>query len=102
MSARPNYARFPGMGDLPGDSSNPNSPDYVERESILDCPNETGTWLAEHMAEPIQTRAIEIIGDFLGGPRDNYAHRKMAREFAELSCLCEAAIRAFEAKGDDA
>ena len=30
MSARPNYARFPGMGDLPGDSTNPNSPDYVD------------------------------------------------------------------------
>lgn len=23
-----NYARMPGTGDLPGDSSNPNSPDY--------------------------------------------------------------------------
>ena len=29
MSALP-YHRFPGMGDLPGDSRNPNSPDYVE------------------------------------------------------------------------
>lgn len=27
MSAN-SYARFPGMGDLPGDSSHPNSPDY--------------------------------------------------------------------------
>jgi len=25
-----NYARFPGPGDLPGDSRSPNSPDYVE------------------------------------------------------------------------
>lgn len=25
-----NYARMPGPGDLPGDSRNPNSPDYVE------------------------------------------------------------------------
>ena len=24
------YSRFPGTGDLPGDSRNPNSPDYVE------------------------------------------------------------------------
>ena len=30
MSAQPNFNRFPGMGDLPGDSLNPNSPDYVE------------------------------------------------------------------------
>ena len=28
MSALPNFNRFPGMGDLSGDSSNPNSPDY--------------------------------------------------------------------------
>lgn len=28
MSAVPNYARMPGFGDLPGDDSNPNSPDY--------------------------------------------------------------------------
>jgi len=30
MSALPNYNRMPGPGDLPGDSKNPNSPDYVE------------------------------------------------------------------------
>ena len=29
MSALP-FHRFPGPGDLPGDSRNPNSPDYVE------------------------------------------------------------------------
>lgn len=30
MAAYPNHSRFPGSGDLPGDSSHPNSPDYVE------------------------------------------------------------------------
>ena len=30
MSARPDYSRMPGFGDLPGDSTHPNSPDYVE------------------------------------------------------------------------
>ena len=30
MAAQPNYSRFPGPGDLPGDNTNPNSPDYVE------------------------------------------------------------------------
>ena len=30
MSARPDYSRMPGFGGLPGDSSHPNSPDYVE------------------------------------------------------------------------
>ena len=30
MNARPDYSRMPGFGDLPGDSSNPTSPDYVE------------------------------------------------------------------------
>lgn len=30
MNARPDYSRMPGPGDLPGDSSNPNSPSYVE------------------------------------------------------------------------
>ena len=29
MSALP-FNRYPGAGDLPGDSRNPNSPDYVE------------------------------------------------------------------------
>ena len=102
MNSCPNFARYPGMGDLPGDSTNPNSPDYVERESILDCPNETGTWLAENMAEPIQTRAIEIIGDFLAGPRDQFANARLLREVMDLAAKCEDAIRAFEAKGDDA
>lgn len=73
-----------------------------EPTSILDCPNETGTWLAENMAEPIQTRAIEIIGDFLAGPPDLYAVRKMQGEFSELAKKCENAILDFEAKGDDA
>lgn len=30
MNARPDYSRMPGPGDLPGDNTNPNSPDYVE------------------------------------------------------------------------
>ncbi len=30
MNSRPDYSRMPGPGDLPGDSTNPNSPDYVE------------------------------------------------------------------------
>lgn len=30
MNAQPNYQRMPGPGDLPGDNTNPNSPDYVE------------------------------------------------------------------------
>jgi hypothetical protein len=30
VTARPDYSRMPGFGDLPGDASNPNSPDYVE------------------------------------------------------------------------
>lgn len=29
MNARPDYSRMPGPGDLPGDNTNPNSPDYV-------------------------------------------------------------------------
>ena len=73
-----------------------------EAGSILDCPNETGTWLAENMAEPIQTRAIEIIGDFLAGPQDGFAVRGLQREFSELIRKCENAILDFEAKGDDA
>jgi hypothetical protein len=60
--------------------------------SILDCPNETGTWLAENMAEPIQTRAIEIIGDFLAGPRDQYANTRLLREVMQLAGVCEDAI----------
>jgi hypothetical protein len=30
VNARPDYSRMPGPGDLPGDNTNPNSPDYVE------------------------------------------------------------------------
>lgn len=29
MTADQNYHRMPGMGDLPGDASHPNSPDHV-------------------------------------------------------------------------
>lgn len=37
MSAN-SYARFPGMGDLPGDSSHPNSPDCdTSREEWIDA-----------------------------------------------------------------
>lgn len=102
MNTLPNFNRFPGPGDLPGDITNPNSPDYNQPPSVLDCPNETGTWLADNMAEPIQTRAIEIIGDFLAGPQDGFAVRGLQREFSELIRRCENAILDFEAKGDDA
>lgn len=98
MNALPNFNRFPGPGDLPGDSSHPNSPDYVQASSVLDCPNETGTWLAENLADTIQTTVIELIGDFLAGPQDVYAVRKMQREFAELAYRCEDAIHAHEEK----
>jgi hypothetical protein len=87
-----NYARFPGMGDLPGDNTNPNSPDYVERESILDCPNEAGTWLAENREEFILENAIEIIGDFITSSMDIYAQEKMKRKMVEAAMKCRQAI----------
>jgi hypothetical protein len=31
VNAHPDYSRMPGFGDLPGDASNPNSPDYDSR-----------------------------------------------------------------------
>ena len=98
MTRHVNFNRFPGMGDLPGDNSNPNSPDYVQRESVLDCPNEIGTWLAENMAEEVQVAAIEILGDWLAGPRDGYAEAKFHRELMEFAKKCETAIERHETK----
>ncbi|KAF1692685.1 hypothetical protein [Pseudoxanthomonas koreensis] len=36
MATYPDYSRFPGPGDLPGDSSHPNSPDYSEPAFCMD------------------------------------------------------------------
>lgn len=83
-------------GEIGDDGSHPGSPNYREPDSVLDCPNETGTWLAEHMAETIQVNAIEIIGDWLTGPRDEYADRKAARQLMELAKRCDDAIHEVE------
>lgn len=82
--------------DMNPEPHNPRSPYYVEPASVLDCPNETGTWLAENMEEPITTAAIESIGDYLAGPRDNFAERKLLREMLELADTCGAAIAKHE------
>lgn len=37
MNAVPNYNRFPGPGDLPGDNNHPNSPHYDGREAFWDA-----------------------------------------------------------------
>ena len=96
MNVQPNYNRFPGPGDLPGDSSNPNSPDFNPPETVLNCPNETGTWLADNMADEVETAAIEAIGDFLTSFRDGYAKEKLLRQMLELADLCERSIQADE------
>lgn len=88
-----NYSQFSGPGDLPGDPTHPNSPDYVERESILDCPNETGTWLAENRDDFIKENAIEIIGDFITSSMDGYAEAKAHRKLMELARKCRQAIQ---------
>lgn len=67
-------------------------PEKGEPSSVLDCPNETGTWLAENFADVVQTGALEIIGDWLAGPRDGYAEAKAHRELMELAKKCDKAI----------
>lgn len=68
----------------------------AQPSSILDCPNETGTWLADNMADEVETAAIEAIGDFLTSFRDGYAKEKLLRQMLELADLCELAIQADE------
>lgn len=79
-------------GEIGDDGSHPNSPNHIDPPSVLRCQNETGTWIAENMAEVIQTGAIEIIGDWLAGPRDGYAETKLHRELMELAEKCERQI----------
>ncbi len=55
------YPRFPGMGDLPGDSSHPNSPDYV--------PHEPEDWQVQDAINAVEARmqreftASEFLAD---------------------------------------
>lgn len=88
--------RYPHPADMDPDATDPRSPHYDPPESILDCPNETGTWLSENMAEEVKTAAIEIIGDWLASPRDGYAEAKLHREMMEFAGKCDDAIRRFE------
>lgn len=61
MSALHNYARFPGMGDLPGDSSNPNSPDYVEPEyGVEDAEGDVAAQLVE--ADEVGGLLSDVLG----------------------------------------
>lgn len=62
MNAR-NYARFPGPGDLPGDSSHPNSPDYDDsRDEAVD------ELVDEYRDDPAKLAAAEesVAGTFDG------------------------------------
>lgn len=90
-------------GEIGDDGSHPNSPNFNPPPSVLDCPNETGTWLAENMADDVQTNALEIIGDFITSSMDGYAEAKAHRKLMELAARCRAAIEESESKpGDDA
>lgn len=90
MNAQPKYPTK-GPGDLTGPGDPQNEPESTG--SVLECPNETGTWLAENMAEELLTAAAEAIGDFITGYQDIYARNKLGREMEILAQRCEDAIR---------
>ena len=74
MSADLNYARMPGMGDLPGDSRNPNSPDYVPVEPSADDVSDAIAAVASRMEAMYET------GEFLEDLHNNgYAYRALDR-----------------------
>lgn len=93
MNAQPKYPTK-GPGDLTGPGDPQNEP--LSTGSVLECPNETGTWLAENMAEELLSGAAEIIGDFITGFQDIYARNKLQRQIVELAQRCESAIRKAE------
>ena len=45
-------------------------------------------WLAEQMGTEIRTASIEILADWLTGPRDGYAEAKAHRQFMQLAEQC--------------
>lgn len=62
-----NYNRIPGPGDLPGDSTNPNSPDYVEPVySLEDAHCDVANKLVE--ADEVEELVSDVHGalDVLG------------------------------------
>lgn len=62
MTALPNFNRFPGPGDLPGDNRNPNSPDYIEPaygEDEAECDVAAALIEADEVAELVcDVRAV--------------------------------------------
>jgi hypothetical protein len=76
VNARPDYSRMPGFGDLPGDASNPNSPDYDSRrddaiEELL-CDN---AWVLANTAE---------ADDWCDGQFDGEHYSAVERALADL------------------
>lgn len=52
MNAQPNYSRMPGPGDLPGDDTHQNSPDYdSRREEAVDELLRDNSWIAANTPE---------------------------------------------------
>jgi hypothetical protein len=76
---------------------NMSPPEDDESPSILDCPNETGTFLADYCADMIHERAIDMLADYLTGSRDGYAEAKLHRLIVDLAERCESAIETSEA-----
>lgn len=79
-----NYNRMPGFGDLPGDSTNPNSPDYVEPEyGVDDAQND----VAENLIR------MDEVGALVSDVYDATGLLDWVAKNAELPAMYRAAFR---------
>lgn len=78
-----NHARMPGPGDLPGDSRNPNSPDYVD------------PLYGEEQAEDDVAKALienDRVGEVIGALRALLPALRRIKEGREIPQLFRAAV----------
>lgn len=76
MNARPDYYRMPGPGDLPGDDTNSNSPDYdSRREEAVDELLHDNSWVAANTPE---------ADDWCDGQFDGEHYSAVERALADL------------------
>lgn len=97
MAANFNYSRMPGFGDLPGDSRNPNSPDYIEPDyGYEEAEEEVAAQLVE--ADEVHELVNEVrecvpLLNWLAGqgvpPQYLTAFRNLDRKARSLEKSCE-------------
>ena len=72
-----NYHRMLGPGDLPGDDSNPNSPNYdASRDEAIE------ELVEQYLEDPAKVREAD---DWVAGSMDNEHYNALERALADLS-----------------